>query len=682
MLPPRRLACHERADGPLRRERADARGAGALRDGPRDAPPGRGAFPLRRSASTKPPREGLARLFAPRASRNPPPPRSARGTFCTRVRRLTSRPSPRRACARTRARRRARAAARRAGRAGGGVGRASAAARTLGRDDFCKRTTSARRSRVAPTPTDGEILNRLGLALLAPGAPARRGGARFERPRARRGAHPGGRRATPRDAARRPIFCRPRRRRRQRRSRPAARPRGARPHPDADRPTTARFRPGRAKFVGAWPGGFRGRAALARCLRAASAALAKLGVLRFKAAVRRRGARGPALRFSTAPGRRREQPASLTTFAPRTRVGARLVRHRRRLRRPASDALARVGVDAGRGERECVGSFRAVPQRARRRRGPVRRAIPMERPSFRDGFETAWGVLAGAAPRRWASAGVGAVRRVRPCVVANDATPRKDAPVLAELARRSFGSLGAAASRGRFSRNIHEYPEYPDRIQAIRETVRRASRASRRRSSASYGRVRASRSRVGTTETAARPSPSRWSAFSRDSWRRIVAGVEVLERRRVSHFRSASTTWTSTSRSLRSWTTSRTRRRPHRSDILRRESDEPRKRSTAVSRRRYAVAPPPASTQSSFLSTARRARGAGPLPEDPRLWRQHGRWGVGPEPDGPRRTHRFEPADVHEQKDACPTTCAVEDEDDDRREEERRSSEAAERIAA
>ena len=91
-------------------------------------------------------------------------------------------------------------------------------------------------------------------------------------------------------------------------------------------------------------------------------------------------------------------------------------------------------------------------------------------PAFRDGFETAWGVLAGEDLRggghRRSRRGERRVRAVR-------GGQRRDAaesPVLAELGSfgsfGSFGSLGAAASSGTVFAEYPEYPEYPDRIQS------------------------------------------------------------------------------------------------------------------------------------------------------------------------------------------------------------------------
>ena len=88
------LACHERADGPGCAASAPTLAAlGRCATDRRRAEEAEACFGTR-SASTKPPRE---RRCVPR--NNPPVRTSARGTFCTRARRLTSRPSPRRACA-------------------------------------------------------------------------------------------------------------------------------------------------------------------------------------------------------------------------------------------------------------------------------------------------------------------------------------------------------------------------------------------------------------------------------------------------------------------------------------------------------------------------------------------------------------------------------------------------------
>ena len=86
-----------RARAAPRARRRSRRWGGARRIG--DAPKKPRRVSGTRSASTKPPRERRCD-FLQRVPRNNPPVRtSARGTFCTRARRLTSRPSPRRACA-------------------------------------------------------------------------------------------------------------------------------------------------------------------------------------------------------------------------------------------------------------------------------------------------------------------------------------------------------------------------------------------------------------------------------------------------------------------------------------------------------------------------------------------------------------------------------------------------------
>ena len=105
------------------------------------------------------------------------------------------------------------------------------------------------------------------------------------------------------------------------------------------------------------------------------------------------------------------------------------------------------------------------------------KSIGIGTPAFRDGFETAWGVLAGETSAAVETSGVGAESAAcEPCVVANDATPRK-VPVLAELGSFSAGAAPTENKTDKTDKTIgtsYGYGSRDDRT--VRATTHRTAR--------------------------------------------------------------------------------------------------------------------------------------------------------------------------------------------------------------
>ena len=270
-------------------------------------------------------------------------------------------------------------------------------------------------------------------------------------------------------------------------------------------------------------------------------------------------------------------------------------------------------------------------------------------PAFRDGFETAWGVLAGETSAAVGTAGVGAESaECEPCVVANDATPRK-VPVLAELGSfgsfGSFGSLGAAASSGTVFAEYPEYPEYPDRIQSGSARRFDALPALPETIGASYGSYGSRDESASLQNQNRRPSVSvaleRFRPTERavSSWRLFWSDADAAHAARLDDL-DVDLALASIVDDVANGAVGKHSEKTFSAEKV----DEARKRSTAfaAAARRAATS---AANASSFLfddsvwGAAVRRRGR----EDP--GRDFGGVGRGCRavPDGPRRTHRFEP---------------------------------------
>ena len=407
-----------------------------------------------------------------------------------------------------------------------------------------------------------------------------------------------------------------------------------------------------------------------------SAALANLGVLRFKAADPSSRARGGSASFFHRAWTYAENNPELGPSHPHTAWA-----------RGWFDIAGGYDAAASDAGRASASMLDAVFENAWGRFN-VRSALATPRsrtardpdgtPAFRDGFETAWGVLAGETSAAVGTAGVGAESaECEPCVVANDATPRK-VPVLAELG--SFGSFGAAASSGTVFAEYPEYPEYPDRIQSGSARRFDALPALPETIGASYGSYGSRDESASLQNQNRRPSVSvalerfRPTEHAVSSWRLFwsdAAHAARLDDR------------TSTSRSLRSWTTSQTGR----SGSTRRRHSLPRKSTRRESSTAFAAARRAAyaaANASSFLFDdsvwARRCDGGDGRTLDLTL-EALGSWGVGPYPTDPDGPTDLNPSDVHDLKDDLKDDLKFEDEDDDDfREEERFSAETLDRI--
>ena len=174
-----------------------------------------------------------------------------------------------------------------------------------------------------------------------------------------------------------------------------------------------------------------------------SAALANLGVLRFKAADPSSRARGGSASFFHRAWTYAENNPELGPSHPHTAWARGWF--------DIAGGYDAAASDAGRASASMLdavfegewGGFNVRSALAKPRFRTARdskSSIGIGTPAFRDGFETAWGVLAGETSAAVETSGVGAESAAcEPCVVANDATPRK-VPVLAELGSFSAGA--------------------------------------------------------------------------------------------------------------------------------------------------------------------------------------------------------------------------------------------------
>ena len=205
-----------------------------------------------------------------------------------------------------------------------------------------------------------------------------------------------------------------------------------------------------------------------------SAALANLGILRFEASLRSaRGARrrgGSASFFHRAWTYAENNPA-LGPSHPHTawaHAWFELAGGSRAVQSTAGKAVASMldavfkGQWGGFNVRSALrasarGASEAPASPSERRFARDASRVPAGTPALRDGFETAWGVLAGETSAAVLDDGRLRGSAAEPCAVANDATPRK-VPVLADV-----GSF-SAASHERERRNVPE--SFRDEIRA------------------------------------------------------------------------------------------------------------------------------------------------------------------------------------------------------------------------
>ena len=421
-----------------------------------------------------------------------------------------------------------------------------------------------------------------------------------------------------------------------------------------------------------------------------SAALANLGVLRFKAADPSSRARGGSASFFHRAWTYAENNPELGPSHPHTAWA-----------RGWFDIAGGYDAAASDAGRASASMLDAVFENAWGRFN-VRSALATPLPSTardcqkrlqkdrdprvrRDGFETAWGVLAGETSAAVGTAGVGAESaECEPCVVANDATPRK-VPVLAELGSfGSFGWLGAAASSGTVFAEYPEYPEYPDRIQSGSARRFDALPALPETIGASYGSY-GSRDDLSASLQNRNRRPSVSVALERfrpteravSSWRLFWSDADAAHAARLDDL-DVDLALASIVDDVANGAVGKHSEKTFSAEKV----DEARKRSTAfaAAARRAATS---AANASSFLFDdsvwARRCDGGDGRTLDATLGELGA--GVGPYPTDPDGPTDLNPSDVHDLKDDLKDDLKFEDEDDDDfREEERSSDETLDRI--